>query len=188
MFTVIICGKINSENLTNISNKVSVAAHSAGYYPIEITEPINDNEALHCEVRLGVSQFYHSMSCNYMIYLNCLPKSNKKVKYSCSEISDDLSDYFVKVKKKSDFLFFIKELSEVLSIDLTEEFYIIFADEWDENQDIRLIETDLKGMDNYFSTNHSWYFSLYDVSQKCYVIRHSFYIPLAFKITHKCSP
>ncbi len=184
MFTVLICGKIRTEKLADISYKIAISAQSSGYYPIKLTEPLNNNEALDSEVYPGASQFYNTMDCNYMLCLNCLPKSNKQVKHSCSGISEDLSDYFFKAKRSSDFLSFMKKLESDLLIDVTEDLYLIFADEWDENQEIRLIQNSFKGVHDYFSTNYSWQQPLYNITQKRYVLRH-YYIPLVFRLNPK---
>lgn len=181
MFTVLICGHIKIEKLAAFSKELSAISLDAQYYPIEISKPFGD-EPLHCEVSGGASQFYSAMNCNYMAYLNCLPESNKKVKYSCSEISEDLTDYFVKSKKRSEFLEFAKSLAEASIVDMAEELYLIFADEWDEGQDIRLIESDLDGVVSYFTDNNSWDLWLYNVASRTYVSKH-YYIPLVFKIS-----
>ncbi|MFC3149442.1 hypothetical protein ACFOEK_00200 [Litoribrevibacter euphylliae] len=181
MFTVLICGNIQTEKLAAFSQEVAVLSRGANYYPIEISPPFGD-EPLDSEVSGGASQFYSAMNCNYMAYINCLPESNKKIKYSCSEISEDLTDYFVKVKDRSEFLQFVKNLAKALIVDVTEELYIVFADEWDEGQDIRLIESDFDGVISYFTENNSWDLWLYNVDNRSYVTKHP-YIPLVFKVS-----
>lgn len=181
MFTVLICGNIKSENLAAFSEGIAATSRSANYYPIEMSQPFG-NEPLDPEVSGGAFQFYSAMNCNYMAYLNCLPESNKKVKYSCSEISEDLTDYFVKAKDRSEFLEFVKSLAEVSIVDMTEELYLVFSDEWDEGQDVRLIESDLDGVTSYFTDNNGWDLWLYNVANRTYVTKHH-YIPLVFKVS-----
>ena len=122
------------------------------------------------------------MNCNYMAYLNCLPESNKKVKYSCSEISEDLNEYFSKVKGNSCFLEFVNRLDDTSIVNMTEDFYFVFSDEWDDGQDIRLIEGKFDGMTSYFTSNNSWDLWLYNIANRTYVTKHH-HIPLVFKIT-----
>lgn len=181
MFTVLICGNINAEKLAEFSGKISAISRGAKYSPIEISPPFGD-EPLDPEVSGGASQFYSAMNCNYMTYLNCLPESNKQVKYSCSEISEDLTDYFVKAKDRSDFLEFVKSLAEASIVDMTEELYLVFSDEWDAGQDLRLIESSLDGVTRYFTDNNGWDLWLYDVANRTYVTKHH-YIPLVFKVS-----
>ena len=121
------------------------------------------------------------MNCNYMAYLNCLPKSNKVIKYSCSEISEDLTDYFVKVNSSSKFLDFINILEYSSILDKAEELYFVFCDEWDEEQDIRLLEVSFNEVVRYFTNNNSWDLWLYNIEDSQYVTKNHF-IPLVFKI------
>ena len=81
-----------------------------------------------------------------------------------------------------EFLEFVKSLAEASIVDMTEELYFVFSDEWDEGQDVRFIESSLDGVIRYFSDNNSWDFWLYDVAHRTYVTKHH-YIPLVFKVS-----
>lgn len=181
MFTVLICGRLEPKKIARFSEKLASASLCFNYYPLELSEPFGD-EPLDSEVVAGVSEFYKGMSLNYMAYLNCLPESNKKVRYSCSDISEDLTDFFVKTKNRSEFLDFVKSLAEEYIVEMTEELYLVFSDEWDQGQEIRLIDSDVAGVVNYFVANNGWDLWLYSVANRAYVTKHH-YIPLVFKLS-----
>lgn len=103
MFTVLIFGNIDPKKMKAFSRVFVSISEKSKYYPIEISKPFS-NEPIHPEDSGGAYQFYSAMNCNYLAYLNCLPESCGTEKYSCSRISEDLTDYFVKVKDSSEFL------------------------------------------------------------------------------------
>jgi len=186
MFTVLISGNIQNNKRAAFFEHLRLISSRHAYYPIEVsfsdaTQPLENPSPIDQEVFQGARLFYQSMNCNYAFYINCIPETERKIKYSCSEISDDLSGFFSRPGNKSNFLDFFSNFMNNFSFTSEESLFLSFAEEWEVDQKIRLTQASHQEVVDYFSKNNGWGLWLYDLENHQYD-NSGYYIPLVFQI------
>ena len=159
-----------SREMQFINDELTAAAAKSD---LKLIPQINSN--IDIEVRGGVSSF---ISAYDIALLQIVRYSALNKNITSSDISQNLAEYF---KRKSsadliDFLFNNKHL-------LPTNYFLIFAFEWHDGDFVRYNKTHVDTLGNFFLSNNSWYFWLYDFEKKYSIPNLD--IPLIIEIDNK---
>jgi hypothetical protein len=157
--------KLNDRDLDSLYGE-------AREYGIELI--LDEECSINDEVTNGLVIAKENLAIKQIIYLN-MPMHGE-VEISSNGVSEDLYKYYSDESESITLKFLNNYISR-----FTQKFYLLCAYSWDNESQLRFLQTNMSKLFDYFKLNNSWFLWYYDLKSRLY--KSDIESPLIIEIT-----